>query len=318
MLFFTQLASDNFQRANEDPLNPAVWTPADNVGGPLSNLQIISDRCTGTGSGPFEGSEFYTGVVFPQNQYISLTIGSMEVPSENISEFVMFLRASLPNGLNTWSFGGENGSNATQTSFELTSTINATSTSGPLVAPGDVFLFAVVGAQGFAFRNGVLLQDLTGVTSAPGSYLGITAFSPDSSGTNFTSFRAGAVSLGPTNGTIIKGQFVNQSNLSNPVMGAFAQNANRYQLDLMQIFYQGAVVWKLDHTGTVTTNPTNWTNGTLLGQFYGSSFTTCFQQNNTNPYSLDLIQIQDTGGQIVWWLDYTGTVQFPTSSLPTN
>jgi hypothetical protein len=117
------------------------------------------------------------------------------------------------------------------------------------------------------------------------------------------------VSLGPTTRTIIEGKYQNQGNQSNAVMGAFPQNANRQQLDLIQIIATGGqIVWKLDYTGTVTVNPTSWTKGTLLGQFAGASWTACFQQNNTNPYDYDILQIRDTGGQVVWWLDYTGTV----------
>jgi hypothetical protein len=123
------------------------------------------------------------------------------------------------------------------------------------------------------------------------------------SGVNFTAVNP------PTNGVIIQGQFVNQSNISNAIMGAFPQNANRYQLDLIQVIATGGqVVWKLDYTGTITVNPTSWTKGTLLGQFQGASFSACFQQNNTNPYHLDILQIRDQGGSVVWWLDWTGTV----------
>ena len=319
-LFFTQLAQDNFQRADENPLNPAVWTPASNVGGPGSNLQIIGDACTGTGSGSYLGSEFYTGVAFPQNQYIKLTVGALDVPSSNVGIFAIFLRASLPNGLNSWAFAGENGSNATQTIFSINNSSGGSgAVVGSLVSPGDVFLFAVAGSQGFAYRNGVLLQSLTGTTTAPGGKLGIAAVATSSvSATNFTNFSAGVVSLGPTEQTVIEGQFVNTANNPNPVMGAFPQN-HRQQLDLIQIQSRGGqVVWNLTYNGTVNVNPPTWTSGTLLGQFAGVSFQDAFIDYNANVYQQDIIQIEDRGGNVVWFMDWTGTVNFPTSSLPTS
>ena len=44
------------------------------------------------------------------------------------------------------------------------------------------------------------------------------------------------------------------------------------------------------------------TNGTLTGVYQGSSYATAF----TNPQSLDLIQVINEGGKIVWNLTSTG------------
>jgi len=105
------------------------------------------------------------------------------------------------------------------------------------------------------------------------------------------------------------GQFANISGNSNPVQGAFSQNGSN-QFDLLQIINPrgGQVVWKLDYTGTVTANPLSWTKDTILGRIPGANWAACFQQNNTNPYNLDILQIMDEGGAVVWLLDYTGTV----------
>ena len=45
------------------------------------------------------------------------------------------------------------------------------------------------------------------------------------------------------------------------------------------------------------------TNGTMVGVYSGSSYATAF----TNPSNLDLIQVVDEGGSVVWNLDYAGT-----------
>jgi hypothetical protein len=81
------------------------------------------------------------------------------------------------------------------------------------------------------------------------------------------------------------------------------------KLDLMQIVNPngGQLVWKLDSQGNVVVNPASGTDGTLLGQFLGSSWTEAFIENNTNPYQFDIIQVANEY-QVVWWLDYSGTV----------
>lgn len=63
----TQLATDTFVRANENPLDPTKWTVATGFGA----LQIISDACCpALPSG--ECSEVYTGVSFPPDQWAQI------------------------------------------------------------------------------------------------------------------------------------------------------------------------------------------------------------------------------------------------------
>jgi hypothetical protein len=119
-----------------------------------------------------------------------------------------------------------------------------------------------------------------------------------------------AVTLSPTRGTIVLGQFSGSGDTTlNILMSAFPQN--KRQLDLMQIKnpMSGLIIWKLDYAGNITVNPTSSTNGTVLGQFLGSSWNECFVENNTNPYAYDLIQIVSLrGGNCLWLLDHTGTI----------
>lgn len=111
------------------------------------------------------------------------------------------------------------------------------------------------------------------------------------------------ITFPPTLQTIIQGRFKGTS-----VTNAFPQN-NKMKLDLMQIVNPngGQLVWKLDYQGNVVVNPASGTDGTLLGQFLGSSWTEAFIENNTNPYQFDIIQVANEY-QVVWWLDYSGTV----------
>jgi len=111
-----------------------------------------------------------------------------------------------------------------------------------------------------------------------------------------------SISVGPTLQTIIQGRFKGTG-----VTTAFPQNT-RKKLDLMQIVNPqgGQLVWKLDANGVVNTNPTGGSNGTVLGQFPGTSWNQAFVQNNTNPYLFDIIQVANEY-KVVWWLDHTGT-----------
>jgi hypothetical protein len=137
-----------------------------------------------------------------------------------------------------------------------------------------------------------LYAHATGYLFTPAPQVEVLAgFSP--SGVDFTPTQA-------TPQAIIVGRYEGTS-----VGAAFPQN--KKQLDLVQIEYQGIVVWNLNYAGVVTANPATWTKGTILGQFYGSSWTECFVENNTNPGEQDLIQVMDPGGDVVWLLDYTGT-----------
>src|SRR5713101_8201411 len=84
-LFLTQLAADNFQRANENPLKSPPWS----TGFGLSGLQIVSNLCEATITGTC--AENYTGTTLPADQYASTTIGSI---AANGSDVFLFVRVT--------------------------------------------------------------------------------------------------------------------------------------------------------------------------------------------------------------------------------
>jgi len=77
--FWTQNPSDNFTRANENPLNPAEWAEIDlgPVFGSTDPLQIISDKCCASDSASICG-EAYVGALFGDNQLSEITIGQCD------------------------------------------------------------------------------------------------------------------------------------------------------------------------------------------------------------------------------------------------
>src|SRR5271170_2267843 len=71
---FTQLASDNFTRANENPLSQGGnWSLG--TGG-FVPLQLLGNLVEGSALG-FDCFETYTGVGFPYNNYAQITVGSI-------------------------------------------------------------------------------------------------------------------------------------------------------------------------------------------------------------------------------------------------
>jgi hypothetical protein len=78
-----QLASDNFQRANENPLsNSGKWTTSFNE----IAMQVASDLCEG-GAPSANSASVWTGISWPNDQYSEITIGGIGA-SANIAPLV--------------------------------------------------------------------------------------------------------------------------------------------------------------------------------------------------------------------------------------
>jgi hypothetical protein len=75
-LVYTTLATDTFQRANENPVNPTVWS--DGVLGDLPPCQIVSNELEcNTGCTGEESIAIYTGISWPTNQWAQLQVDNL-------------------------------------------------------------------------------------------------------------------------------------------------------------------------------------------------------------------------------------------------
>lgn len=74
---YTQLAVDTFNRADENPINPANWATF----APLSDLQVLSNLCKASQVSQNSGA-LYTGVVFPDDQYAEAMISQLTSDGE--------------------------------------------------------------------------------------------------------------------------------------------------------------------------------------------------------------------------------------------
>jgi len=88
--------------------------------------------------------------------------------------------------------------------------------------------------------------------------------------------------------------------------------AGSQNLDLIQIVGEGAkVLANVSYTGAVTLAPTTPTNGTRIGVFYSRLTTSAtlaqlFADAFENLSQQDIIQVQNIGGTISYYLSYAG------------
>ena len=170
------VASDNFNRANENPLNPANWTTDPTLN--FKPLQVVGNLCEPVGPFVNGAGEIFTGVSFPPDQFSQVTVVTaansndevgLVVRSDATMAHCYFLGVIGPLGVGTAEidlqvFDGDP-NNAESSPFILT---------GRTVHSGDIFKLQVVGQVISAYQNGVLIAsfvDANIVSGAPGLFL---------------------------------------------------------------------------------------------------------------------------------------------------
>ena len=314
-LVFTPLATDNFT-PNAGSLNPAHWTTFTDaaVYGAARPHSGAFESTTTTFNNGLTAAAAYTGVPFPANQYVAFTLAAWSLGSNDESDW--FLR--MPDNSGDYGYSGDIVDNGDGITAEIDlgyydntqNFITLWSNENAIVSQGDTFIFAIVGSTLFLYQNGVLIS---GAVNDPLNYYPLAGpvgldVDPQDSATEIglSNFTAGSAALAPspggpaTNGAIFPGPYYG-ANLA----AAFPHNL----LDIFQVVNEGGkIVWNLSSTGVATVNPTNPTNGTVLGQFSGSSFAQAFAYN---PDQLNVFQLIGQGGAVVFHVDYQGNVGTP-------
>jgi hypothetical protein len=157
---FTPLFTDNFQRPNEEPLNPANWS----VPG-AADLAVVSHLCVGqvsTGG----GVETYKGSVIPPDQYTAATLNQFGLTSE----LDVFIRA---NAATTTGYRATLLANGDGTgSVQLDDAATQLPLAGPVligtISLGDVLETWAVGTSIFVSYNGAQVLSTTNVLYASG------------------------------------------------------------------------------------------------------------------------------------------------------
>jgi len=158
MPIFTQLASDNFT-PDANPLNPANWT----VPSGFNAMQALSGRCQDNGGG--DSQSLYTGVVFPLDQYMQVSLNALNVgdlielgvrqdAAGTTSDFIDLSN----NGNGTLTLSVFNGD--TNPALYVNSTLP--------FSFGDTFRLAALGSAIYVYHNGALLTQQTEVVPQTG------------------------------------------------------------------------------------------------------------------------------------------------------
>jgi hypothetical protein len=162
----SQLASDNFTRANENPLsNGGKWTI---MSGSTGSLQILSNRCQPTDNTQLGGA-IWTGLVWPNDQYSELTVQAVQ----SGADIRVMVRSNSNIGTNTSYFVQILGVGASQ-SVKLFKDVAGTftqlgTTQTVTVTAGDVFRCEAQGTTIRAKQNGSVLVTQVDAAIASGS-----------------------------------------------------------------------------------------------------------------------------------------------------
>jgi hypothetical protein len=249
----------------------------------------------------------YTGVSFSSNQYIAAVLSASQFGQITGTKY----------GLRIDSTGTAQGYYLVITGTAgTTCTIQITDISGnpigpqvsQLVSPGDTFLFMCSGTSLLVYHNTILTIQTTDsqYTSggSPTVYILDTTSHPFTKGV--ATFSAGNVTTGnkPASYTILGTFFGPAIGDGQGVPGPWLNPT--YQ-DLLQVRMRGGnMAWTANAFGVGSSNPPLYTPTAVYGQYDGQTFATAF----TNPQKLDILQIINAGGEVIWFVDYQGNCLF--------
>lgn len=169
---FNKVFSDNFARANEQPLNTANWTV--NTGA-FPALAVVNHLCVSVAPFGQAGTEFYTGSTFGNDQYATATLANNPVPG---AELDVFIRSSTDAITSYYSAGLFVNPDQTGLVFLLKGggQIGGNVAVGAVKA-GDTLTVGAIGTTIFLVLNGVQLISGTDATFASGR-TGMDIFPP--------------------------------------------------------------------------------------------------------------------------------------------
>jgi len=177
---------------------------------------------------------------------------------------------------------------------------------------GDIFNLVYKNGNLYVFWNEVPVAAGASLTDSANDGLAGVLIEPHILGdVGLVNFAAGSViSANPPPGPITSGTIFPGPYFGSSLAAAFP---NTQGLDFFQVIDEGGnIVWNLNAVGTATVNPSSWTNGTLLGVFEGANFAQAFP----NPQQLNVFQIVDQGGFVVFYVDYQGLAKDPHPPVP--
>lgn len=197
------LAQDPFSSPDRNPLDPTKWSLVPPGVLTYPPLQIVSNACEPTAllGGFPQGNENYTGITWPDNQYIEVTILTSTTDVNHIGEVDFILRSDVPQN-NCYDFIFVDNADGTATIIivvfvnDVESSPLFINTALPFNA-GDVFRAQAFGSQLSLYQNGVLVGSVVDTTFGSGlaalNLVGTTL----NSDIRVSNFNGGLVELGP-------------------------------------------------------------------------------------------------------------------------
>jgi len=289
MAIFTQTILDTFQRADESPLNPVNWH---SVSGLPTNdqLEIINNLATTTVQVQSDGQASYINDSLPVDQYVEVQAWQQTFDGE----FNLYIRAGVDlspsyNLVVAGQFGAvppdPNLCSFLVQEIAVGGGDGYRWTSdlgiGLTLNSGDVISFGVSGGVGghlYVYKNRVL----------------ISQFNLDDSVTNV-----------PVPGST--------GNSAQPIITSSGRAG--LQLDSF-IGASSDIGVKNFAAGSFSPGGGPALQTVIIGRFDGTSITNAFPQNDKKR--LDLMQIINRGGKVVWNLDYQGTATINPTSFTRN
>jgi hypothetical protein len=211
-LTLTALASDNCQRANENPLSDGGnWSI---LSSNFTPMQLASNKIEPSAANSDCGM-YWNGLSWPKDQYCKITVGAFTTVATKDLNFNLLLRNNSTNSLYNYY---ELAINKTSVSKSIIVSVNNSASffgnvvlgsisTGLIFNIGDVWIFAIVGYTLYVYQNGTLLGTYTdpNKTIASGS---VGFFENISTGVPVTDLGAsawegGSVSLGGGNGSFL-------------------------------------------------------------------------------------------------------------------
>jgi hypothetical protein len=189
-MIFTTLAMDPLNGANENPLNPALWSV---LASGLPPLQILNHECVSTDFGQDSDIGFYVGITWPDDQWAEIKIAALSTDGLLNVDLRMADDQSIGYDLSLTDNG--DGTLTATVAIQNGAVLGAFITSWTM---GDVFRFAVLGTNLYVFQNGVQIGT-TISDSSVASGKACLNFYAENAVTDIaaTHFAGGSVAAGP-------------------------------------------------------------------------------------------------------------------------
>lgn len=188
-LVYTTLASDTFHRANENPLNPTVWS--DDPAHVNSPLEIISNQACPVNA---QGIGVYIGIAWPNNQWAEMEINACS--DNNASDLLVMRRTDFHNAI-AIEIDGPLGSGATFSFFEEVNEVATVWFSETMtVNPGDIIRMECLGNIITAKLNGVIVAVSPPALNASGNAAINLFYDTTPTDCQVSNFRGGSISNG--------------------------------------------------------------------------------------------------------------------------